>query len=195
MGLEQVAFWLGAVVTLGAGLGVVLVRDVWHATLLLGGSLVGVAGLFVVASAGLIAAVHVLVYVGGVLVLVAFAVMLTDRDETDPRAGGTWPEIAQLDRVLVPGGVAAGLFGLLAWVAATSEFGPTAGFPETSLVAGIGYALIGLPADAGVPTEGFLVAFIAIAVVLDVALDGALLLSEQESDRTRDRSDRREGRP
>ena len=182
MGLEQVAFWLIAIVTLGAGLGVVLVREVWHATLLLGVALVSVAGQYALASAGLLAAVQVLAYIGGVLVLVAFAVMLTSDGETEVRAERTRPELVGLDRALVPGLVAAAAFGLLAWVTLAAEFGPVAGFPETSLVADAGYALIGLPEEAGVPTEGFLVALVAIAVTLDAALDGALLLADDESE-------------
>lgn len=182
MGLEQVAFWLIAVVTLGAGLGVVLVREVWHATLLLSVALVSVAGQYALASAGLLAAVQVLAYVGGVLVLVAFAVMLTTDGETEARTGRTRPELVGVDRALIPGVAAAATFGLLAWVTVAGEFGPVAGFPETSLVADAGYALIGLPEEAGVPTEGFLVALVAIAVALDAALDGALLLADDESE-------------
>ncbi len=182
MGLEQVAFWLIAVVILGAGLGVVLVREVWHATLLLGVALVSVAGQYALASAGLLAAVQVLAYVGGVLVLVAFAVMLTSDGETEARTERTRPELVGLDRALVPGVAAVAVFGLLAWVTVAGEFGAVAGFPETSLVADAGYALIGLPEEAGVPTEGFLVALVAIAVALDAALDGALLLADDESE-------------
>ena len=77
---ESIAFALFAVVTLGSALGVVLVRDVWHSALLLGVSLLSVAVHFVMQQAPFVAAMQVLVYVGGVLILITFAIMLTRRD-------------------------------------------------------------------------------------------------------------------
>lgn len=79
--LETLAFLLFALVTVGASLGVVLVRDVWHSALLLGAALLSVAVHFVMLSAEFLAAMQVLVYVGGVLVLITFAVMLVRRDD------------------------------------------------------------------------------------------------------------------
>lgn len=79
---ESIAFVLFAGVTLGSALGVVLVRDVWHAALLLGVSLLSVAVHFVMQQAEFLAAMQVLVYVGGVLILITFAVMLT-RKQTE----------------------------------------------------------------------------------------------------------------
>jgi NADH-quinone oxidoreductase subunit J len=78
--LATLAFLLFAVVTVGASLGVVLVRDVWHSALLLGVALLSVAVHYVMLSAEFLAAMQVLVYVGGVLVLITFAVMLVRRD-------------------------------------------------------------------------------------------------------------------
>jgi NADH-quinone oxidoreductase subunit J len=75
--LETLAFALFALVTVGCALGTVLVRDVWHSALLLGGALLSVAVHYVMLQAEFLAAMQVLVYVGGVLVLVTFAVMLT----------------------------------------------------------------------------------------------------------------------
>ena len=84
MGLyESIAFALFAIVTLGSSLGVVLARDVWHSALLLGVALLSVAVHFVMAQAPFLAAMQVLVYVGGVLILITFAVMLT-RKKSEP---------------------------------------------------------------------------------------------------------------
>ena len=74
---EILAFVLFAAVTVGSSIGVVLVRDVWHAALLLGGALLSVAVHYVMLRAEFVAAMQVLVYVGGVLILISFAVMLT----------------------------------------------------------------------------------------------------------------------
>ena len=75
-----IAFGLFAAITLAFSLGVVLARDVFHAALLLGGALTSVAVHYVMLQAEFIAAMQILVYVGGVLILVTFAVMLTRTD-------------------------------------------------------------------------------------------------------------------
>lgn len=81
--LESIAFALFAVITLGSSLGVVLVRDVWHSALLLGVALLSVAVHYVMLQAEFIAAMQILVYVGGVLILITFAVMLTSSEERE----------------------------------------------------------------------------------------------------------------
>ena len=83
---ETLAFLLFALVTVGASLGVVLARDVWHSALLLGVALLSVAVHYVMLSAEFLAAMQVLVYVGGVLILITFAVMLVRR-ESGPDVG------------------------------------------------------------------------------------------------------------
>ncbi|WP_122091388.1 NADH-quinone oxidoreductase subunit J [Halalkalicoccus subterraneus] len=88
MVLETATFALFAGVTLASSLGVVLVRDVWHASLLLAVALSSVAIHYVTLHAEFLAAVQILVYIGGVLILITFAVMLT-HDETAEAQRGT----------------------------------------------------------------------------------------------------------
>lgn len=83
-GLELLAFTLFAAVTFLASVGVVLVREPWHAALLLGIALLSVAVHFVMLQAEFLAVMQVLVYVGGVLILITFAVMLTERERPVP---------------------------------------------------------------------------------------------------------------
>ncbi|SEH40457.1 MULTISPECIES: NADH-quinone oxidoreductase subunit J [Halopenitus] len=83
MVLDTIAFALFALVTLACSLGVVLARDVFHASLLLGAALLSVAVHYVMLQAEFIAAMQVLVYVGGVLILITFAVMLTRTDDPE----------------------------------------------------------------------------------------------------------------
>lgn len=76
-----VLFWALAAL---AGLGtvtVVLTRDVMRMTLGLGAFLLAVAGFFALFGFGFLALAELFVYVGGVLVLVLFAVMLVHRGE------------------------------------------------------------------------------------------------------------------
>ena len=75
--VQDVVFWLLSVAAIGAALGVVLVRDLFRAALLLVGVFVAVAGFFVLLNAEFLAVVQVLIYAGAISVLIIFAVMLT----------------------------------------------------------------------------------------------------------------------
>ena len=86
---ELVAFLLFALVTVGASVGVVLARDVWHSALLLAAALLSVAVHYVMLRAEFLAAIQVLVYVGGVLILITFAVMLVRQDPPADAEGAT----------------------------------------------------------------------------------------------------------
>ena len=74
---QDIAFWVLSVAAIGAALGVVLVRDLFRAVLLLAGVFVAVAGFFVLLSAEFLAVVQVLIYVGAISILFIFAIMLT----------------------------------------------------------------------------------------------------------------------
>jgi NADH-quinone oxidoreductase subunit J len=93
----------------------------------------------------------------------------------------TRPEL-KLGSHLLPGLAALALFAVMAGVFLRASAPTPEGFPEgANVTASIGYAMFNL--DLGsIPGEGFLVAFIVIAVVLDVALDGAILLAKREED-------------
>ncbi len=75
---EPFIFWLfAAIVTVGA-VGVVAMRQPVHSAICLLLSFLGVAGLFVLAHAEFLAAVQILVYAGGVMVLFLFTIMLVN---------------------------------------------------------------------------------------------------------------------
>ena len=74
---QDVIFWFLAVVAIGASLGVVLVKDLFRAALLLVVVFVVVAGFFVLLNAEFLAVVQVLIYAGAISILIIFAVMLT----------------------------------------------------------------------------------------------------------------------
>ena len=74
---QDIIFWLLAVVAIGAALGVVLIKDLFRAALLLVVVFIAVAGFFVMLNAEFLAAVQVLIYVGAISILIIFAVMFT----------------------------------------------------------------------------------------------------------------------
>ena len=74
---QDIIFWSLAVTAIGGALGVVLVRDLFRAALLLIVVFVAVAGFFVMMNAEFLAVVQVLIYVGAIAILIIFAIMLT----------------------------------------------------------------------------------------------------------------------
>ena len=73
-------FWSFGGVALLAALFMVFTRNVLYAALALVTCMVALAGVFVVFNAEYLAVTQILVYAGGVIVLLAFGIMLTTRD-------------------------------------------------------------------------------------------------------------------
>lgn len=74
---QEVVFWVLAIGMVGAALRVVTASNVIHAALYLVGTLVGAAILFLLLLAEFVAWVQVLIYVGAIVVLLLFGLMLT----------------------------------------------------------------------------------------------------------------------
>jgi NADH-quinone oxidoreductase subunit J len=74
------------------------------------------------------------------------------------------------------------LFAVMAWVFVGAEFGEAAsGFAgEAGITASIGYAMFNIGAQNAVPSEGMLVPFEIIDLVLVAALVGAVMLARRD---------------
>ncbi|HEU4795958.1 MAG TPA: NADH-quinone oxidoreductase subunit J [Pyrinomonadaceae bacterium] len=77
-GYEALFFWIFGLAAIFAALLTVMARNAVHSALFLISSLVSVAALFVLSGAEFIAGVQILVYVGGVMVLFLFVIMLVN---------------------------------------------------------------------------------------------------------------------
>ena len=77
MSVEQVVFYIVAAIAVIGGLGTVLSRDIVHSALFLVLALLMTAGVFVLLSSEFLALVQILVYGGGITILVIFALMIT----------------------------------------------------------------------------------------------------------------------
>ncbi|MFC1861907.1 NADH-quinone oxidoreductase subunit J [Chloroflexota bacterium] len=73
----DIAFWVLAIVGIAAALTVVLLKDVFRAALSLVLCFMTVAGIYITLSADFLAAVQILVYIGGISILIILAIMLT----------------------------------------------------------------------------------------------------------------------
>jgi len=161
---QNVGFYIIAAAMLLGAVRVVTTKNVVHAALWLVVVLGGVAAQYVLAAAEFVAVSQVLVYIGAVMVLFLFGIMLTRATigaETDTNNKG-WG-------VGIP--VALLMFGLFAWVI-IDQYGddvieePDAPFPTTA----ISDFYLG---DGLVP-------FIAISFVLLAAAIGAIVLARKD---------------
>ena len=72
-----IMFCIAGALTLGGALGVVVARNIVYAALSLLVALMGVAGVFLLVFAEFLALVQVLIYGGGIIIVILFALMLT----------------------------------------------------------------------------------------------------------------------
>ena len=163
--LIAVAFGLLAVLILVSGVWVVILSNLFRAALSLGVVLLGVAGLFILLEAEFLAFVQILVYVGAILILVVFAIMLTARWQTAADAPA--------HRQRLPAAAASlGLFGVLAWATQSLAWPATASGPAVSL-AELGQQLI----------TRLILPFEVISLVFVAAMAGAIAIAVSRTDR------------
>jgi NADH:ubiquinone oxidoreductase subunit 6 (subunit J) len=173
---ESVVFYLLATITVGSAAVVVLARSLIYSAFALLFTFFGVAGLYVLLGADFLAATQLLIYVGGILVLLLFGVMLTHKIyDLDLRSGTT----QFLPALII---VAIGLFPTLAW-----PFGWPFGFYGIAFRAhwasGAEQALAPTTARIGkLFMTDFLLPFEAASILLLVALMGAAMIVRRKKD-------------
>src|SRR6266550_1012343 len=79
--LTPISFYIFAVLTLGGGVLCITRRSAVHSAISLIVSLLGVAGLYLMQQAEFLFAVQIVLYVGGIMVLFLFVIMLVNLDE------------------------------------------------------------------------------------------------------------------
>jgi NADH:ubiquinone oxidoreductase subunit 6 (subunit J) len=79
MTFEVIGFWILAVLLVGSALAVVLTKNLFHSVLWLALALTGTAGIFLMLNAEFLAGVQILLYTGGVVTVVVFAIVVTER--------------------------------------------------------------------------------------------------------------------
>ena len=103
--LVMVVFCFFAVLVVGSATVVVFARNLVHAAFALFFTLFGMAGLYAMMGADFLAAAQLMVYVGGIMVLILFGIMLTHRIYGLDLRTGTYQVIPGLIAYLVLGGV------------------------------------------------------------------------------------------
>ena len=163
MTVASLGFWAVAAVLLASSLAVVLLPNLFHAVLFLAVALVATGVIFLFLEAPFLFGVQLLLYAGGVVVLVVFAIMLTERL--------VGQRIRQTSRGLVNGvivsvAVFVGLVGFLLQAGPAPSARPPAG--DTTIA--LGRALLG----------PYAVPFELLGVLLVAALLGALYFARED---------------
>jgi NADH-quinone oxidoreductase subunit J len=159
-------FWFLAALTVGSAGVVVFSKSLIRSAFALLFTFLGVAGLYLHLGADFLAAAQLLVYVGGILVLLVFGVMLTHRVQSlDLRSGTTQMGPASI--------IAGGLFVVLSVLAVRTHW----------VVSDTQAALQGTTASIGEAFLGrFILPFWLASLVLLVAMVGAALIVRPRKD-------------
>ena len=162
MNLFYIIFYAFAAFTLVSAAIMVVSKNIIHSAVGLLFSLFGVAGIYVLLAADFLAIVQILVYVGGILILLLFGVMLTQRITSVDMRTGT---LQLVPAILAVAGVFVILFRV---ISKTSwEIIPKIDFNPTSEK--IGHLLM----------KEFLIPFEIVSVFLLVALVGAAFIARK----------------
>lgn len=146
-------------ITLLGALAAVTVRNIFHAALALVLTLLGVAGVYFIMHAEFLGAIQILLYVGAIVTLIIFAVMLTSR------MGDTSIPTSNRQRLPVAIGIAI-LIGFLTRVMLNTPWSVKTTLTTVDATV-IGKALMG----------SYVFPFEVISIVLVVALVGAIVIA------------------
>jgi len=161
----QIAFWVMTACAIGGAIGVVSSPNLFHSALYLILSLFGVSGYYVLLSAGFLAVVQLVIYVGAIAILILFAIMFARRlmGYGEGQSNHQWwlslPVAAILFFVLL------GVINSVNWPVSGAE-------PTEDSVMQLGLAFLG----------SYLIPFEVVSILLSVALIGAIFLAREKTE-------------
>jgi len=166
LGPEAILFYVLSAVAVGAGLQVILSRSPIHSAIGLVTSFLAIAALYVLLHAEFVAAVQVLVYAGGIMVLFLFVIMLVNlRDRAPLRM--RW-------RGALSAGIGALAIGAMLFAVGRGRLAAAPiGAPAADVAAGVG----NLQAVGAALFTDALLPFEIASVLLLVAMIGAIVLA------------------
>ena len=162
MVIRQIAFWVLAVLSGVSAVFVVATRNVVHAALGLAAALVGAAGLFILFGAEFVGLAQILIYVGAVVILFLFGIMLTSAARGRPVVDNDQRAMALV--------VSLAVFVVLAVGILASYGGRTLRLDVAFPTAELGNALF----------TRWILPFEAVSVLLLAALVGAIVLARKD---------------
>ncbi|MFA5831959.1 MAG: NADH-quinone oxidoreductase subunit J [Bacteroidota bacterium] len=170
MNLYEIIFYFFAVVTVASAALVVFSRNIVYSAFSLLFTFFGVAGIYVLLNADFLAITQLLIYVGGILVLLLFGVMLTTNTVSIDIKSGSLNVLPAVSVVAAIAGLLAGLFWTSDWFV-SKQMGE---LTVQTTSKDIGTALI----------TTHLLPFEIASVILLVAIVGAAMMARRESSKS-----------
>ncbi|HRH49661.1 MAG TPA: NADH-quinone oxidoreductase subunit J [Panacibacter sp.] len=169
MTASQIIFYILSAFILGSGILAVTTRKIFRSAIWLLFSLIGIAGLYFWLQVEFIAAIQIVVYVGGIVVLIIFSIFLTQKSGSEmPKASATRKGFA----------VAAVLIGFaLVWQLISHH-----SFKQTSTttldvdVANIGSQLL------STTDHGYILPFEVVSILLLAAMIGCIVIAMKKTE-------------
>lgn len=163
MSLYDIFFYTFAAITLVSAFFVVFTKNIVHAAFNLMLTFFGVAGIYILLAADFIAIVQIIIYVGGILILILFGVMLTNKITDIP--------LKSEASFIVPSSVAVGLFaGMLIATLLNTEWKSFEHGQPIPTLSNLGILLM----------NEYLLVFEILGVLLLIALIGAAMIARKE---------------
>jgi len=168
MSASAIIFYLISAFILGAGILAVTTRKIFRAAIWLLFSLVGIASLYFWMQVEFIAAVQVIVYVGGIVVLIIFSIFLTQQ------SGKQMPKPSTAKTIF---SILAALFGLLFTYYLIDQYGfaRDASRPMNTTVGEIGTQLL------STTEHGYILPFEVVSMLLLAAMIGCIVIAMKGS--------------
>lgn len=164
MSVAVILFYLIAAFILGTGVLAVTTRKIFRSAIWLLFSLIGIAALYFWMEVEFIAAVQIIVYVGGIVVLIIFSIFLTQKSGSEmakPLRGRTLISLLAV------------LFGLAltSLLIYQNEFITTGSKPFKLTVADIGTQML------STSEHGYILPFEVVSILLLAAMIGAIVIA------------------
>jgi NADH:ubiquinone oxidoreductase subunit 6 (subunit J) len=165
MDWSLIIFYAFGAIALLSALFILFTRNILYAAFALMLTFLGVAGIFIFSGAEFVAITQILVYVGGILILIVFGVMLTNKVNGK---NIVTPVYRQLTALIIGGGffvlfikaIMQANFGAISWIANGTE-------KEPSSLKHLGLVLM----------TDYMLAFEVIGILLLIALIGAVYMA------------------
>jgi NADH-quinone oxidoreductase subunit J len=161
MGL-QIAFWILAAMIIGSALAVVFLKNVFRAAIALISCFIGIAGIYVTLSADFLAGAQVLIYIGGISVLILLVILLTHNI----------PQGSPANRLRVPAFLLAVVFlGLMIFSILNTNFTVSRRTPIEPTTVALGNLLF---------SQEYVLPLLTVGMLLLSAILGAIVLAREK---------------
>jgi NADH-quinone oxidoreductase subunit J len=164
MDLYTIIFYVFAVITLGAASVIVFSRNIVRAAFALLFAFFGVAGIYVFLLADFVSVMQLLIYVGGIMVLILFGIMLTNRQINLDIKTGT---VQTLPAIIITSAVAGTLVGIY-W---STDWNVNTQLPSIEKTT---------PQIGNLLLTKYILPFEITSIILLVALIGAAMIARRE---------------